>query len=136
MKDSKETTTIPPSLTEICGETSKNAEKGAILARMESVKETNSEASEGNDSLNSTPSAIHKNTDASISTSVTLPTPQDILTENLLSSSTKNDCDDTNSEDNGFSDEKDDPHNTDEVSKSTEKLYNGNTRKAMSHEIV
>ena len=108
--------------------------KDPPLVRMESVMETNQETA----SSSSTPSAIHesKNYETPIPTSMTGPSPQDILTEKLLSSPTKNEVIGATSEDNDFSDDNDDTQHTDDLSKSTEKLYDGNTYKTKNPEIV
>ena len=134
----KGTSTIAPPLIQIDSGMPKMLKKGPPLGRMESVVETNPEPSDAKSSSASTPSAIHKskNCETPISTSMTLPSPQDILTEKLLASSTKNEGAGTNSEDNDFSDENDDTQNTDDLTKSTEKLYNGNNYKAKNPEIV
>ena len=134
--------TVAPPLIEINNERPK-IKKGLTridtkswVQRSDTVLETNQENSETKSSSVSTPSATSKskNKDETlISPSITVTTPQDILTQKLLDSSGKNaelgdDSDDESG--NEISQMTDD-----ELLKSSENLCNGNTENK-GHEIV
>ena len=134
--------TVAPPLIEINNERPK-IKKGLTridtkswVQRSDTVLETNQENSDTKTSSASTPSAISKskNKDETlISPSITVTTPQDILTQKLLDSSGKNaelgdDSDDESG--NEISQMTDD-----ELLKSSENLCNGNTENKV-HEIV
>ena len=105
---------------------------------MESVVEQNNENSTSKSSPSCTPSPTQKcnSYDAATATPSVPVNAEDILTQKLLASSSDRASNGSSSEDNHFSEDNVFTQNTNDIAKSTEKLYDGNSFKNGNPEIV
>jgi len=136
--DSYDRTDAAAPLIEIQGGSPKFLGKVLPISRMESVVEQNNENSTSKSSPSCTPSPTQKcnSYDATTATPSVPVNAEDILTQKLLASSSDHASNGSSSEDNHFSEDNVFTQNTNDIAKSTEKLYDGNSFKNGNPEVV